>query len=187
MPTKTVKPVPTVTGRRVYLRPFVRSDAAAMIRLTNQSARRYPGVMRRFKGKAQFEEFRKSYDGESAFGFMICRQEDGEPVGSIGLFHIVRRNTKTAFVGYSIGAPHMRQGYATEALQLMLKFAFRKLRLHRVEASIQPHNAPSIATVKRAGFTYEGCSRRLVKIAGQWRDHERWSILADEWSGRHRQ
>ncbi len=187
MSAKPTKAIPTITGQRVHLRPLARSDAAALIRLTNQSARRYPGIMRQLKGRAQFEKILKRYDGESAFGFLICRQEDGEPVGSIGLFGIVRLNVRTAFVGYAIGTPHMRQGYATEALQLMLKFAFKKLRLHRVEASIQPHNAPSIAVVKRAGFTYEGCSRKIARIAGKWRDHERWAILAEEWSGRGRQ
>ena len=187
MPTKTTKAIQTtITGKRVYLRPLARSDAAAMIQLTNQSARRYPGVVRRLKGRAQFEEFRKRFNGDTAFSFLICRKEDDEAVGSISLFEIIHRSRKSGVVGYLIGAPFFRQGYATEALQLILRFAFRHLKLHRIEASIQPHNVASLALVKRAGFTCEGRARGFLKIAGRWRDHERWAILAEDWRGRRR-
>jgi ribosomal-protein-alanine N-acetyltransferase len=54
------------------------------------------------------------------------------------------------------------------------------MSLHRVEANIQPNNAASIALVKRCGFRLEGFSPRYLKIAGEWRDHERWALLADE-------
>ena len=105
-------------------------------------------------------------------------------VGNINLFHIIRPGMQTAHVGYFVGVPHVKKGYATDALQLVLRFAFKKCRLHRIEADIQPLNKPSIYLVKRAGFTLEGYSRRLVKIAGKWRDHERWAILAEDWSKR---
>ena len=80
-----------------------------------------------------------------------------------------------------LGEEFSRQGYTTEALQLMLRHAFVKLKLHRVEANIQPENAASIALVKRAGFVKEGYSRRYLKICGRWRDHERWAILIEDW------
>jgi [ribosomal protein S5]-alanine N-acetyltransferase len=157
-----------------------------MIRLTNQSAERCPGLIRRLKGRAQFEKLRERYNGKDGFGFVICRQEDGEPVGGISLFEVIHRSRKSGEVGYLIGASYFRQGYATEALQLILRFAFRHLKLHRIVANIQPHNVASLALVRRAGFTYEGCARGFLKIAGKWRDHERWAILAEEWSGRPR-
>ena len=64
---------------------------------------------------------------------------------------------------------------------LILAYAFTELKLHRLEANIQPHNAASIALVKRAGFVREGFSRRYLKICGEWRDHERWAILVEDW------
>lgn len=187
MPKKTFKAIPTtIIGERVFLRPLASSDATAMIRLNNQSARRCPGVVRRFKGKAQFEELLKRYNGKEAFGFVICRKEEGEIVGGISLFEIVHRSRKSGVIGYFVGAPFFRQGYATEALQHILRFAFRHLKLHRLEANIQAHNVASISLVKRAGFTCEGLARRFIKIGGRWRDHERWAILAEDWRGRRR-
>ncbi len=71
-----------------------------------------------------------------------------------------------------------------EAVALTLKFAFDKLRLHRLEANVQPKNLQSIKVLRRSGFTREGYSRRYLKIAGRWRDHERWAIIREDWKKR---
>ena len=94
---------------------------------------------------------------------------------------IFRSGFQNAYLGYYVGAQYAGQGHMTEALQLLLRFAFKDLRLHRLEANIQPGNVASIALVKRAGFVLEGYSKRYLKICGRWRDHERWAILADDW------
>jgi ribosomal-protein-alanine N-acetyltransferase len=64
---------------------------------------------------------------------------------------------------------------------LALHYAFVRLKLHRLEANIQPGNQPSLALVTRLGFQREGFSPRYLKIAGRWRDHERWALLAEDW------
>ena len=73
-----------------------------------------------------------------------------------------------------------------EGLQLMLRYAFVRLRLHRVECNIQPSNRRSIALVRGGGFVREGFSRRYLKIGGRWRDHERWAMLVEDWRTRRR-
>jgi len=145
------------------------------------SARIFRGLVPRFKGRKQFEEYLERCRHDDFFGFLICRKEDRTIVGNISLFNIVRRGLQSACVGYLVEFSHARQGYATEALQLVIRFAFTNVKLHRVEADIQPGNIPSLALVKRAGFSYEGLSRRYVKICGKWRDHERWAILVEDW------
>ena len=70
----------------------------------------------------------------------------------------------------------------TEALQMMLRTAFRQLRLHRVEANI----LPDIGRRSRAGGSAPAFAARAtypcyLKIGGRWRDHERWALLADDW------
>ena len=68
----------------------------------------------------------------------------------------------------------------TEAVRLATAHAFEALGLHRLEANIQPGNLRSIALVKRLGFRLEGFSPRYLRMGGEWRDHERWALLADE-------
>ena len=99
---------------------------------------------------------------------------------------IVRGPLQQAYLGYYAFSPHEGRGYMLEALQLVLRHAFRVLKLHRIEANIQPGNAPSIALVRAAGFDKEGFSPRYLKIGGRWRDHERWAINSDGWRTRRR-
>jgi ribosomal-protein-alanine N-acetyltransferase len=117
-------------------------------------------------------------------GMLVCRQEDLAIVGFFNLSQIVRRALQSAYLGYAVGKPYAGQGYMREGLDLVLWRAFTDLRLHRIEANIQPGNLASIALARGAGFHREGFSPRYLKIAGRWRDHERWAILADDWRRR---
>jgi [ribosomal protein S5]-alanine N-acetyltransferase len=114
----------------------------------------------------------------------LCRHEDRAIVGFFNLSHIVRRWLQSAYLGYAVGKPFAGQGYMREGIELVLRHAFVALRLHRIEANIQPGNHASIALARGAGFRREGFSPRYLKIGGRWRDHERWAILADDWRAR---
>ena len=112
---------------------------------------------------------------------LVCRREDDAIVGFFNLSQIARGSLQSAYLGYAVGKPHARHGYMKEGIKIVLRVAFVTLHLHRVEANIQPDNRASIALARSAGFRREGFSPRYLKIAGRWRDHERWAILADEW------
>ena len=101
-------------------------------------------------------------------------------VGVINVSQIFRGPFRSAYLGFYAFAPHAGDGYMTEGLGLVLRHAFGPMKLHRLEANIQPANGRSIALVKRCGFRLEGFSPRYLKIGGRWRDHERWAILAEE-------
>jgi ribosomal-protein-alanine N-acetyltransferase len=115
---------------------------------------------------------------------LVCRLGDGAILGFINLSQIVRRALQSAYLGYAVGKPYAGQGYMRDGLELVLRRAFTELRLHRIEANIQPGNHASIALARGAGFRREGFSPRYLKIGGRWRDHERWAMLADDWRAR---
>ena len=116
-------------------------------------------------------------------GRFVVLRTSLELVGVINVNEIVRGHFRSGYLGYYAFVPHAGRGYMSEGLALALRWAFGELRLHRVEANIQPANEASRALVRRLGFRREGFSRRYLKIAGRWRDHERWALLAEDWRG----
>jgi ribosomal-protein-alanine N-acetyltransferase len=112
---------------------------------------------------------------------LVCRRADGAIVGVVNVSEIVRAALQSAYLGYYVFRPHATQGYMTEGLALVLRHAFRRLGLHRLEANIQPENLASRRLVRRLGFRKEGFSPRYLKVGGRWRDHERWAILREAW------
>lgn len=137
-----------------------------------------PGTIEQFTAYAA----RNSSDANECF--VICRATDEKIVGVINLSQIFRRSFQNAYLGYSLGVKYKGNGFMTEAVALVLRFAFKDLKLHRLEASVQPENLPSIAVLLRCGFTKEGFSRKYLKIAGRWRDHERFAIIREDWRER---
>jgi len=117
-------------------------------------------------------------------GRFVVLRTSGELVGVINVNEIVRGALRSAYLGYYAFVPHAGRGYMVEGLALALRWIFGALALHRVEANIQPGNAASRALVRRLGFRREGFSPRYLKVAGRWRDHERWALVAEDW---HRQ
>jgi [ribosomal protein S5]-alanine N-acetyltransferase len=181
MPQASPNEKTLIKGKRVVLRSPVKSDCAEFVTV-NRRSREFN--RRRASPPAtvqQFEAFMKRSSQADAVCLLICRATDGAIMGSIVLSQIFYGGFQSAYLGYQIGEEFAGQGYMTEAVQLMLRHTFVNLKLHRLEANIQPGNTPSIALVKRAGFTREGYSRRYLKICGRWRDHERWAILVEDW------
>ena len=106
---------------------------------------------------------------------------DSQLAGVFNISEIVRGVFQSGYLGYFALEPFSGQGYMTRGLAAVLRDAFSVQQLHRLEANIQPGNVDSRALVQRMGFRQEGFSPRYLKIAGRWRDHERWAILAEDW------
>jgi ribosomal-protein-alanine N-acetyltransferase len=118
--------------------------------------------------------------------YLACRRDDDAIVGFLNISEIVRGKLQSGFLGYGAVAQFAGHGYLGEAMELLLREAFIRLRLHRLEANIQPGNVASIALAERCGFLYEGFSTRYLKVGGRWRDHERWAITKEAWLARRR-
>jgi ribosomal-protein-alanine N-acetyltransferase len=128
--------------------------------------------------RASFRKKLEYLERPANLAYCVRRADDDALVGCIEVTQIVRGPFRSAYLGYYAFAGHARQGLMREGLQQLVRLAFSKLGLHRLEANIQPENLPSIALVKACGFRKEGYSPRYLKIRGRWRDHERWAIVA---------
>jgi ribosomal-protein-alanine N-acetyltransferase len=101
-------------------------------------------------------------------------------IGGIALNDVARGIAQRGTLGYWIGQPFARQGYMTEAAQLVCDFAFNDLKLHRVEAACLPSNIPSKSLLRRLAFSEEGVAKDYLKINGKWENHLLWGKIAQE-------
>jgi [ribosomal protein S5]-alanine N-acetyltransferase len=110
---------------------------------------------------------------------MIVRRSDGVVMGGVGLQRIEEESGR-AEVGYWLGRQHRGHGYATEAVNVLLRVGFHRLGIHRIEARVFPGNSPSIQVVRRGGFRYEGRLRDEVQKDGRWRATLLYSRLSTD-------
>lgn len=98
-------------------------------------------------------------------------------IGVISFSNIIEGCFLSCFLGYSMDAAESGKGYMTEALGSAIRYVFDTVRLHRIEANVQPENAPSLRVVQKLGFREEGLARKYLKIDGQWCDHLHMVLL----------
>lgn len=166
---------------RVFIRPPNPGDCDAFVEAIRRSRPLHRGwITPRAKTREGFKKLLKRFVTGENVGFIVIHRETNEIVGAINLNNISRGSFQSTMVGYYAFLPHAGKGLMREGMMLVLRHAFKKLKLHRVEANIQPDNHASLALVKRCGFVREGLGRRLAKVCGRWKDHERWAILAED-------
>jgi ribosomal-protein-alanine N-acetyltransferase len=169
---------------RVALRRLTRRDAVEFLAAVRRSRALYGSYANPPSTKERFLATLARQRDPSHEGFVVVTVDSDELVGVINLNEIVRGSFQGAYLGYYAFVPHAGQGLMTEGLSLVMAKAFGELRLHRLEANIQPGNRRSLELVQRLGFEREGYSPRYLKLGGRWRDHERWALLRENWRQR---
>ncbi len=165
---------------RVTIRPPTPGDCRAFLAAVRRShTLHYPWVSPPKTAKA-FTSYLERVSSEINRGFLVIHRQTSDLVGVINLNNLIRGSFQNAFLGYYGFLPYAGTGLMHEGMLLVLDHAFGRLKLHRLEANVQPTNHASIALVRKCGFVREGFSRRYLKIYGRWRDHERWAILCED-------
>jgi ribosomal-protein-alanine N-acetyltransferase len=176
---------------RLVLRPLDPSFAARVLEyhLRNEDHFRRAGAAvtgefftRAFQTRRLETELEMAREEKMIRFFLFHRSDEAfeNIVGDLGFSNVIRGALQQCFLGYKIDRRETRQGLVTEALRTAIPWMFEHMDLHRIEANIMPRNAASIRVVEKLGFTREGYSRRYLKINGNWEDHYRYAILADD-------
>ena len=159
--------------------PNAQDEATFLQAMRDSVGLHYPWVTAP-KDHAGWEKYMARLSRDNEAGFLVKHLDDNTLCGVINLSTITYDALCCAWVSYFGVAAQAGKGYMTEGMLQVIRYAFDELYLHRLEANIQPENLASIALVQGVGFQYEGLARRLLKINGEWRAHERWEILADD-------
>jgi [ribosomal protein S5]-alanine N-acetyltransferase len=166
-------------GKAVYLRRPVRGDLEELLSLVSASRRLHRPWIYPPSTEQAFHAYIERASSERFLGCLICLRETSAIVGVANISEIVRGVFQSAYLGFYGHMAYSGRGLMREGLTLVLRHAFRKMKLHRIEANVQPDNHRSLALVRALGFQREGFSPKYLKIGGRWRDHERWALLAD--------
>ncbi|MFB6072908.1 MAG: GNAT family N-acetyltransferase [Halobacterium sp.] len=124
------------------------------------------------------------------YHFLVCADgpeattgygpEDGpEPVGVVAFAYT--RGTDSGSLMYWVAPEHQGNGYASEAVELFLAYAFREVGFHKATARVLVTNEPSVALLESLGFEREGRFREEQFVDGEWTDAYQYGVLADDW------
>jgi RimJ/RimL family protein N-acetyltransferase len=175
-------------GEKVRLRPFRLEDAESRFIATLDSPSRR-GLQLGIELPTSVEGLRSSLeqwvDCKEANGVIVFAVEtlEGKPVGSISLHSMDYKNGIFGF-GVVVDRPHRGQGYAEDAVKIILRYGFRERRFQKCNSACVHTNAASIALHKKLGFTEEGRSRRRWFLDGEHHDDVLFGMTAEEFEAR---
>jgi ribosomal-protein-alanine N-acetyltransferase len=167
--------VPFVTS--VQLRPLVATDQHDFLQAARKSRALHAPWIHVPTTPLQFLDYVEEMNTEDDQAFLVCRQDTQAMVGVVELRDIYYGDFQNSYLLYYAFEGQLQQGFMKQAVMQTIQHAFKKLKLHRLEANIQPDNHASIALIRSCGFTREGYSPKFLKKGGQWRDHERWALI----------
>ncbi|MFP7472270.1 GNAT family protein [Niallia taxi] len=174
-----------LSSTHIHIRRFSLEDAESLLTYQNENKafferfsmerdQHYYSLLRQQQLIADWEQ---KWKADTHYQFGIFENENQRLVGTISLFQVVRGSLQSAFIGYFIDYAHNGKGYGTEGVKLVVEYSFTRLKLHRIEAGVMPHNIGSIRVLEKAGFHKEGIARKNVKINGNWEDHQVLAII----------
>lgn len=135
--------------------------------------------------KKQYEKLEKQIEEDkNLYHFMIRAKTDDRLIGK-ALIHRIEWTNGNCFIQLGIGsAEDRRKGYGTQALQMLLRFAFAELNLFRVTAVVPEYNEGALALLQKFSFTQEVCRRKALERDGRRWDLYVFGLLRDEWQHR---
>ena len=169
-----------------------------MIRLRRLEEKDIPGMLEwmhdpeinrwfRFDAASMTEERAKKFIAgsftETNRHYAIADDDDNY-LGTISLEDIDRGNGH-ALYAVSLRAEALGHDIALPATKMLLDIAFRELDLERVYLNVLSDNGRAKRFYEKAGFHYEGCFRKHLKLRGEWRDWDWYSILKEEFYAGH--
>lgn len=105
---------------------------------------------------------------------------EGSIIGDIGIHFIGPFNSQCE-IGYTLAREEHGKGYGQEAVTAVVGYLFGTLEKHRIVASLNPRNKPSVKLLERVGFRREGCFVKSYCNKGVWEDDLVYALLAEEW------
>ena len=179
---------PVLEGERIILRKITKADAQDMYDYASRpEVTKYllwhPHESLTYT-KRYLDEVMRQYKGHNFFGFAVISRENGRMIGTCGFTTLDAAN-HAGEIGYVLSPDYWGCGIASEAVDMILRFAFCNLGLHRVEARYMPGNTASRRVMEKNHMLFEGIERDAIYVKGAYQDVGKCAILLEEYLCRH--
>lgn len=178
------EPFPVLTTERLVLRSFIPKDAQALLNMrTNDRVMKYLG-RDKMKNIAEANTFiqkvRKDANENKTIEWAITLKAEDKLIGKLGFWRIVTQHRR-AEIGYNLMPEYFGKGIMSEAVSAVLKYGFQVMKLHSVEANLDPDNLKSVQLLNRNGFVKEGHFKESYFYNGIFSDTGSYGLLHSEW------
>jgi len=173
-------PFPELKTERLILRKIsesdakdffaIRSNAQIMEKLDKELASSIEEVILLIK------KIENAIEGNLGINWALCLKENNKLIGVVG-FHNIYKDHHRAEIGYALLPEFQRQGIMKEAIQAMINFAFSELKLHSIEAKVNPNNEASISLLTGFGFVKEAFFKESYYFKEQFLDTAIYSLI----------
>ncbi|MBP8016444.1 GNAT family N-acetyltransferase [Candidatus Gracilibacteria bacterium] len=123
----------------------------------------------------------KKFNNKEEFCFGIILKDSNKIIGEIDLIDFDIDNKKAGLL-FWLGEEYWKKGLATEAIQLILKYSFKNLKLNRIYANIEEENIDSIKLIKNNNFIYEGLLRKSILRNKEFKNELVFSLLKNDYN-----
>jgi UDP-4-amino-4,6-dideoxy-N-acetyl-beta-L-altrosamine N-acetyltransferase len=169
-----------IHGQKTRLRRIEREDIPTFVRWFNDPEVREFLVINRPISMAEEEQWFERQLQASDTEIFCIETSDGVHIGNIGLHDIDLRH-RHAEMGIVLGEKdYWSQGYGSDAIRTLLRFAFDEMNLHRVFLKVYEDNPRAIRAYEKCGFQHEGRLRQAIYRKGRYYDELLMSVLRHE-------
>jgi ribosomal-protein-alanine N-acetyltransferase len=121
----------------------------------------------------------ESFTNGNGINWGIIEKSSNNFIGYFGFWRLIKEHCRGE-IGYALNKKYWGKGYMTECIKTMIKFGFRELNLHSIEANVNPGNEKSILLLERSGFSKEAYLRENYLFEDKFLDTITYSLLESD-------
>ena len=173
-------PFPILETNRLTLRTISLNDAEDLFQL-----RRNVDVMRFIDRiphrtpddtREMIQKIQEGIKNNDAIAWAVTLKNTPGLVGTFS-YHRIEKEHHRAEIGYMLDPQHWRKGITNEAMLSVLDYGFKNMKLHSIEANVNPGNVASSSLLKKHGFVKEAYFKENYFFNGKFLDTEIYSLL----------
>jgi len=174
------KSFPEIESERLLFRKILLSDAKDLLLIrSNDDVMRFMDVIR-FESIGDAEKWlhtvSESYDKETGIMWGLVEKLSNSFVGYFGFWRMIPEHCR-AEIGYALKPEFWGKGFMYETINRMVRFGFDEMRLHSIEANVNPANEKSKRVLEKIGFKKEAHFRENYLFNGEFLDSIIYSLL----------